>query len=103
MRVVTIPQQTVSEEIQSYDHQIGSFVRVIIGVGTEVNGVFEYTVPQQFDVVMIANRDATFDPQTGAQLQPALSDYSDLSAQYPNGSWSTDDLWPYIDLIRSRR
>jgi len=103
MRVTTIPQQIVSEEIQSVDHVIGSVVRITIGVGLEVNGVFEYTIPQQFDVVMIANRNETLDPQTGAVLQSSLSDYTDLSSQYPNGSWSTDDLWPYIDLVRSRR
>jgi hypothetical protein len=103
MRVTTIPQQVVSEEIQSVDHVIGSVVRITIGVGSEVNGVFQYTVPQQFDVVMIADRNETLDPETGAVLQTALSDYTDLSTEYPNGSWSTDDLWPYIDLIRSRR
>lgn len=103
MRVITIPQQTVSEEIQSVDHVIGSVVRITIGVGTEINGVFQYTIPQQFDVVMIADRNEVLDPETGAVLQPSLSDYTDLSTQYPNGSWATDDLWPYIDLIRSRR
>jgi hypothetical protein len=103
MRVSTIPQQTVSEEIQSVEHIIGSLVRVTIGVGAEIDGVFRYTVPQQFDVVLIVDRTQTLDPQTGEVLQSALTDYTDLSTEYPNGSWSTDDLWPYIDLIRSRR
>lgn len=103
MRVNIIPQQTVSEEIQSVEHVIGSSVRITIGVGKEVDGVFEYTIPQQFDVVLITDRNAIVHTQTGAVLQDALSDYTDLSNQYPNGSWSTDDLWPYIDLIRSRR
>lgn len=102
MRVSTIPQQTVSEEIQSVEHIIGSIVRVTIGVGTQVDGVFKYTVPQQFNVVLIADRTETLDPQTEKVLQSALTDYTDLSTEYPNGSWSTDDLWPYIDLIRSR-
>lgn len=103
MRTTIVPQQTVTEDIQSYDHVIGSFVRITIGVGQEIDGLFQYNIPQQFDVVMITDRSEVLDPQTGTVLQPALTDYTDLSTQYPNGSWSTDDLWPYIDLVRSRR
>jgi hypothetical protein len=103
MRTTIVPQQTVTEEIQSYDHVIGSFVRVTIGVGQEIDGIFQYNIPQQFDVVMISDRSEILDPQTGTVLQTVLKDYTDLSTQYPNGSWSTDDLWPYIDLVRSRR
>lgn len=102
MRTTIVPQQIVTEEIQSYDHVIGSFVRITIGIGQEIDGLFQYNIPQQFDVVMIMDKPEVLNAETGEFLQPALMDYSDLSTQYPNGSWSTDDLWPYIDRIRDR-
>ena len=102
MRTTIVPQQTVIEEIQSYDHVIGSFVRVTIGVGKELDGTFQYNIPQQFDVIMIIDSPEVLNPETGDILRSALTDYSDLSNQYPNGSWSTKDLWPYIDRIRDR-
>lgn len=103
MRTVVIPAQTLTEAIQSVEHQIGYFVRVVVGVGSEVDGQFVFNVPQQFDSIVIQNVEEVLDPETGAVLRPAVTDYSDLIAQYPNASFSTNDLWPYIDLIRSRR
>jgi hypothetical protein len=103
MRTVTIPAQTVTEAIQSVEHQIGQYVNIVIGVGSEIDGQFVFTVPQQFDSVVIQNVEEVLDPETGAVLRPAVTDYADLIAQYPNASFSTNDLWPYIDLIRSRR
>lgn len=103
MRTTTLPSQTVTENIQSVEYQVDAYVQVVIGVGSEVDGRFKYTVPQQFDVVRIMDRPAIVDPQTQEILQPALTDFSDLMAEYPGGSFTTDDLWPYIDKIRARR
>lgn len=103
MRTVTIPQQTVIEAIQSVNYQIGAYVETVIGIGNIIDGQFFFAVPQQFDNVQIIDRPAIVDPQTGNVISPAITDFSDLNAQYPNGSWTTDDLWPYIDRVRARR
>lgn len=102
MRTVTIPTQTVVEAIQSVNYQVNAYVAVTVGVGSEIDGVFQFTVPQQFQSYTILNMPALFDPETGAEIKPAITDFSDLEAQYPNGSFSVDDLWPYIDRIRAR-
>lgn len=103
MRTIQVPAQTVTESIQSVNYYVGVYVDILIGVGTEVDGVFQFSIPQQFDNVKIVNTPEVVDPMTGQLIRPAITDFSDLEAQYPNGTFSVDDLWPYIDLIRSRR
>jgi len=103
MRTVTIPTQTVTESIQTVEHNIGGFVRVVVGVGSNVEGQFVFTVPQQFDTMMIENISEIQNSMTQEIVRPAITDYSNLMAQFPNGNFSANDLWPYIDLIRSRR
>lgn len=102
MRTVTIPEQIQSEEIQSVEYQVGAFVRVVVGHGAMNNGTFEFTVPQQFQTYIIVDKTELINPDNGEVLRPECKDFTNLTTQYPNGSWSTDDLWPYIDLIRSR-
>ena len=105
MRTTTIPQTIVNEEIQSFKHQVGAYVNVIVGFGSEVNGEFIFTVPQQFDNILIVDVEAS--PLVGRE---AISDYTDLMSANP--SWSPnkpantfrkEDLWHFVDLIRSRR
>lgn len=103
MRTINVPAQTVTESIQSVNYYVGVYVDILIGVGTEVDGVFQFSIPQQFDNVKIVNTPEIVDPLTGQVVVQAINDFSNLEIQYPNGSFSTDDLWPYIDLIRSRR
>jgi len=103
MRTITIPSKTVVEAIQTVEHNISAYVRIVIGVGSEIDGQFVFTVPQQFDTVIVENISEIRNPETNEIVRSAITDYSDLIAQYPNASFSTDDLWPYIDLIRSRR
>ena len=103
MRTINVPAQTITEAIQTVNYYVGVYVEVIIGVGTEVDGVFQFTIPQQFDNVKIVNTPEIVDPMTGQVMVQAINDFSDLEEQYPNGSFSVDDLWPYIDLVRSRR
>jgi hypothetical protein len=101
MRTITIPTQTVSEAIQSYDHFVGFKVNIVVGVGQEVDGQFAYTIPQQFQSYVIQNQAAVTDAQ-GNVLRAAITDYNDLMNQYPDGNFGTEDLWPYIDRIRNR-
>ena len=103
MRTVTVPQQTIVEQIQSVNYQVNAYVDILIGVGSIIDGLFSFTVPQQFDDVKIINSPEVVNPQTGDVISPAINDFTDLMVQYPGGSFTTDDLWPYIDLIRSRR
>jgi hypothetical protein len=103
MRTVTIPSQIIVENIQSYTYNAGNSVSVMVGVGEETENGFYFTVPQQFDFILILNKDEIVDPQTNQVLTPAITDFSDLMAQYPDGNFSANDLWPYIDLVRSRR
>jgi hypothetical protein len=103
MRTVTIPTQTVVESIQSYNYQVGAYVYVVVGVGKMIDGAFVFDVPQQFDSIYIIDIPAVIDPVTQQQITPAITDFSDLMTEYPQGNFSTDDLWPYIDQVRARR
>jgi hypothetical protein len=110
MRTINIPAQTISEKIQSYINNVGYSVNIVIGVGTMVDGTFVFSIPQQFDSINIVNVPAVIDPVTGQVMKPAITDYSDLMAESPTwdpikpaGSFSEDDLWYFIDLIRARR
>ena len=103
MRTVTIPTQTVIESIQSYNYQVNAYVYVVIGVGKMVDDAFVFDVPQQFDSVYIIDKPAVIDPVTQQEMSPGTTDFTDLMTEYPQGNFSTDDLWPYIDRIRARR
>lgn len=99
MRTITIPEQTIVEAIQSYDHYIGIKVAVVVGVGSQTNGQFNFTIPQQFQNYVIMDRP---EQEIDGQVKPAITDYTDLITQFPDGTFGTDDLWPYIDRIRAR-
>lgn len=102
MRTTIVPQQTVSEEIQSVEYNVNAYVRIVVGVGQLRDGVFEFIVPQQFQTYVIVDQTEIRDMETGAVIREGYSDFTDLNSEYPNGSWSTEDLWPYIDRIRNR-
>lgn len=103
MRTIEVPAQTITEAIQSVNYYVNVYVDILIGIGSEVDGVFQFSIPQQFDNVKIVDVPEVVDPMTGQVMRAAITDFSDLESKYPNGSFSTNDLWPYIDLIRSRR
>tara|TARA_R110000822_G_C15291821_1_gene491138 strand:+ start:1301 stop:1636 length:336 start_codon:yes stop_codon:yes gene_type:complete len=109
MRTVNIPAQTISENIQSYINNVGYSVNIVVGVGVMVDGTFMFSVPQQFSSIDIVNVPEVIDPVTQQVMKPAVTDYTDLMAGSPSwdsskpaGSFSEDDLWYFIDLIRSR-
>jgi hypothetical protein len=90
-----------NEEIQSYDHNIGYYVRVLIGTGNMVDGAFVFTFPQQFQTYIIADAPANIQSMTDIVLRPAITDYSDLISA-TGGAITTDSLWTSIDAIRAR-
>jgi hypothetical protein len=102
MRTIVIPTQTIIESIQSFNYQANLFVYVVIGVGKVVDGVFVFDVPQQFSSYYIKDQEAVIDPDTGKVIQPAINDFTDLMTQFPDANFGIEDLWVYIDRIRSR-
>jgi hypothetical protein len=89
------------EEILSYDHNIGFYVRVLVGTGSMVDGAFVFTFPQQYQTYIIADAPANIQSMTNIVLSPAITDYSDLITA-TGGAITTDSLWSVIDLIRAR-
>lgn len=103
MRTVIINGQSVNEEIKSYDYNIGAFVRVVVGTGSIVDGVFVFTAPQQYDTVMIQNEDGLTNSMTGEVIKPAITDLTQFETEFPDGAFTMQDLWRYVDAVRARR
>lgn len=86
-RQITIPAETIYEEIQSLNEfPEQEIVRVVVGV-TDANGVF--LVPQQFKTYEISG-------DMYAELNLANPSWN-LSK--PAGTYFNDDLWHFIDLL----
>jgi hypothetical protein len=105
MREQIIPAQTLFEEIKSFEHEVGRWVRVL--VGQLVNNEFP---PQQFDAIMIEDIPERRNSITGELIAAAVTDYTDLLSPNPDwapnkpaGTFRKEDLWRFIDLVRSRR
>lgn len=108
-RDTTIPAQSVQEDILSVEHHVGRFVRVLIGRGSTVDGVFRFDVGQVFDVIDIRDIPAV-QGDLGVVLAPEIPDYSELMSSAPTwapnkpaGTFRNADLWIFVDRIRSRR
>lgn len=126
-RQITTAFGALTEEIQSVNHLLGSSVRVVIGIGQQGAAGFEFTVPQQFDVIEIQDKAEVLKPvevlvtdPAGVlpampmvnliQDKPAITDYTDLMSASPSwapskpaGTFRDDDLWIFVDIIRARR
>ena len=89
MRTQTI---TVTEDIVSIEHKINSFVRMLLGRGSTVNGEFQVAPDQNYDVIMIMNDDYT----------DLMSANPSWASNKPAGTFRKEDLWHFVDLIRSR-
>jgi hypothetical protein len=88
-------------KIQSFDHNIGNFVRVLVGVGQTIDGKFVFDVPQQFTTYFIADEPGRVNPMTGEVLKEAITDYTDL-IDMGNGNVTVENLWTIIDRIKAR-
>jgi hypothetical protein len=85
-RTSIIPALTRYEEILSVTHSYpkknsAGTIDVIVGIGTIVDGEFEFTQNQQYQTVRI----------TGANYDSVIIN---------NPKFNRDDLWTQIDLIR---
>ena len=86
-RQVTIPAETIYEEIQSLqEFPEEQLVTVIVGV-TDAEGVF--IVPQQFRTYQI----------TGDMYIELNSANPSWDPAKPAGTYFNDDLWHFIDLL----
>lgn len=86
-RQVTIPAETIYEEIQSLNEfPEQEVVRVVVGV-TDSNGVF--LVPQQFKTYEISG-------DMYAELNSANPSWNPTK---PEGTYFNEDLWHFIDLL----
>lgn len=109
MRTQVIPQQTVVEEIVSFEHNINGFIRVLIGKGTVIDNQFQLSPNQTLETVLIVNTPESTNSLTGEVLRPAYLDYDELLSANPSwaptkpgGVFRKEDLWHFVDLIRSR-
>jgi hypothetical protein len=107
MRTQTIPQQTVVEDIVNIDHNLGNFVRLMVGSGIITNGKFELIPSQNLETIVIADIPAGIVNEDGSRTN--ITDYTELMSAYPTwspqkpaGVFRKDDLWHFVDLIRSR-
>jgi hypothetical protein len=86
-RKITIPEQTVLEDISQIDETPNVQVRFTVGKKDD-NG--NWIVPQQFQIFIVAGEQYT-------ELNgPAL----DWCPDKPTGTYRNQDLWHYVDLTR---
>lgn len=109
MRTQTIPEQTITEEIVSFEHNIGNFVRVLVGKGNVVDSQFQLYPDQTLETILIVNIPGSINSLTGEVLRPEYPDYIELLSANPTwapnkpaGVFRKEDLWHFVDSIRSR-
>jgi uncharacterized membrane protein len=87
------------EELKSYDHNIGNYVRVLVGVGQIVDNQFVFNDSQQYKTYIISDDFGRTNATTGAVIRPPTLDYTNLLAM---GPITVATLWSIIDIIRAR-
>ena len=109
MRTQTIPEQVVAEDIIFFEHQVGNWVKVLVGKGSEVNGAFVPFPSQTYESIMIVDNPGVTQSMTGVVLREDRFDYTELMSSKPSwapnkpaGTFRKEDLWHFVDLIRSR-
>jgi hypothetical protein len=101
MREIIINGATYNEEIKSYEHNVGNFVYVMVGLGSMVNNTFVFDLPQQYKTYKIQDIPEFVQSMTNIVLREAVTDYTDLMA-IGNGNVTDQGLWTLIDRIRAR-
>ncbi len=110
MREIAVPQQTMLEDIISFEHnQVNSFVKVLVGKGQTVNGKFEPFPSQSYEAITIINVPGLTNSMTGEVVKQEHMDYDELLSEHPAwaptkpaGVFRKEDLWHFVDLIRAR-
>lgn len=110
MRTQTIPQQTVVEDLISFEHhQVNDFVKVLVGRGQTINGKFEPFPSQAYESITIIDSPGLTNSTTGEVVKQEHMDYQELMSANPNwaptkpaGVFRKEDLWHFVDTIRAR-
>jgi hypothetical protein len=90
MREIGVIQQAVSEDISYYEHSIGGNVKILVRKYSTQNGIV--TILDSSDLYMVHSAD----------YEELMSAYPSWSPQKPAGVFRKEDLWHFVDLIRSR-
>ena len=107
MRTIQTTSQTIQEEIINIEHNFNGSVRVLVAKGTSTNNVFEMFPNQNLELYYITDDEGA---NIGEQvIRTAKMYYTDLMSANPTwapnkpaGVFRKDDLWHFVDLIRSR-
>lgn len=109
MRTQTIPEQTVSEDIVFFEHRIGTWVKALVAKGYVANNLFVPFPEQTYEIIMITDNPGIVQSMTGLVIREDQFDYTELMSanpvwapNKPAGTFRKDDLWHFVDLIRSR-
>ena len=109
MRTQTIPEQTVVEDIISFEHRVGSWVRVLVGKGSVQDGIFVPFANQTYETITIVDSLGVLQSMTDIVIAEDHLDYQELiganpawAPQKPANTFRKEDLWHFVDLIRSR-
>lgn len=86
-RDITIPTQTMREEIAVIEEAVGVYVRITVGV-LKSDDTFDLNIPiKEYRI-------------TGDDLVELNGPPTTWATDKPNGTYRNEDLWHYIDLFR---
>jgi len=87
-RQINIPAETVYEDIRTIEEVPSISVNVMVGK-TDATG--EFIVPQQYNLYMI----------DGANYTELNGPPTSWAPDKPTGTYRNQDLWHFIDILRS--
>jgi hypothetical protein len=88
-RQITIPSQTVQEDIIVLEESPGNYIRVVVGVLKTGSTAFNTDIPTKEYRI------------TGADLTELIGGPTNWATDKPSGTYRNEDLWHYIDLQRN--
>jgi hypothetical protein len=87
-REVTVPVQTLTEEIAVVEEAVGVYVRVTVGI-LKSDGAFDLSIPVKEYRIMDEYLTELNGPPT------------EWAPDKPNGTYRNQDLWHFIDILRN--
>lgn len=87
-REVTVPVQTLREEIAVVEEAIGVYVRVTVGI-LKADGTFDLSIPVKEYRIMDEHLAELTGPPT------------EWAPDKPDGTYRNQDLWHFIDILRN--
>lgn len=87
-REISVPTQIIREEIAVVEEAVGVYVRVTVGV-LKPDNAFDFNIPVKEYRIMDEHLTELNGPPT------------DWAPDKPNGTYRNQDLWHFIDILRS--